>query len=334
MSGVHEADAHGHDDDAQTPNPDLDQSRTNFIQARIETVVNAEQKQRQPSEQIQVCVRRKKAKELLGAEIILKDANGQQLINTRAGRESPLPTSLPPGDRKALEMNTIVVSDLFTGATARRPIISVNVPITVPSRGRLLLNASVQTSTLSELIRSNNLPDTWTAAIVDGQGVIIARSKDEDRFVSRKATADLQQNTRGPQGIWAGYTADGTPVLGAYARTDAANWRVAVGVPSRNNRSAAHKSTVVARRPGGPRDVLSALLATFTGRKIATSTASLAASAEALGRSEIVPEQRVAVRELDEIGSAVRNASLELAWRDVARKEAEASLREETERLD
>jgi len=81
-----------------------------------------------------VCVRRKKAKELLGAEIILKDANGQQLINTRAGRESPLPTSLPPGDRKALEMNTIVVSDLFTGATARRPIISVNVPITVPSR--------------------------------------------------------------------------------------------------------------------------------------------------------------------------------------------------------
>jgi len=47
---------------------------------------------------------------------------------------------------------------------------------------------------------------------------------------------------------------------------------------------------VVARRPGGPRDVLSALLATFTGRKIATSTASLAASAEALGRETIAAD--------------------------------------------
>jgi len=66
-------------------------------------------------------------KRFLGVEIILKDSSGQQIINTRLPWGTPLPSSLPEADRIALGTKKPVVSDLFTGATAQRPIVSINV---------------------------------------------------------------------------------------------------------------------------------------------------------------------------------------------------------------
>lgn len=43
------------------------------------------------------------AKRLLGVEIVLKDVRGQQLVNTRVRSGAPLPVSLPPDDRRAID---------------------------------------------------------------------------------------------------------------------------------------------------------------------------------------------------------------------------------------
>ena len=158
-------------------------------------------------------------KRILNAEIIVKDASGRQLVNTRAGLSGPLPISLPEGDRKAIATRQPVVSDLFVGATAQRPIVSVSVPILRDGNAVGIVDAGIDPARLAELLRQVELPDKWLAAIVDDANRIVARSRKHEEFVGSLATRDLQQNATGPRGFWVGSTAEGLPVLGAYTRS-------------------------------------------------------------------------------------------------------------------
>ncbi len=54
-------------------------------------------------------------KRILGSDIFVKNASGQELVNTQIGLSGPLPVSLSEGDREAIATRQPVVSDLFTG---------------------------------------------------------------------------------------------------------------------------------------------------------------------------------------------------------------------------
>ncbi len=273
------------------------------------------------------------AKTLLRADIILKDATGQQLVNTRTAWGVSLPASLQPDDRRAIETKRIVVSDLFTGLKARAPIISINVPIIESGEVKFLLIAALPTASLDSLLRSLSLPPEWTAAIVDGKDTIIARSKDE-QFVGSRATKDLQANTRGISGTWVGYTAHKTPVLGAYARIASGRWRVAIGVPVAVAEAQLWKALYWLIALGGLAVALSAVCALWIGKRISEGTSQLAAAARALVRLERVDAPTTGVREIDDIGEALTHTGSVLSARESARQAAELALREETQRLE
>ncbi len=94
-------------------------------------------------------------KRILGSEIVVKEASGQQLVNTRIGSSGPLPVSLPEGDRKAIATRQPVVSDLFIGKTAQRPIVSVSVPIIRDGNVIGLINAQTDPARLTAVLRSS-----------------------------------------------------------------------------------------------------------------------------------------------------------------------------------
>ena len=89
-------------------------------------------------------------KRLLGFEIVFKDPSGQQIVNTRLPWGSPISASLPEGDKLALVTKKPVISDLFTGATAQRPIVSINAPILRNGEAVGLVNMAVDTNRLGE----------------------------------------------------------------------------------------------------------------------------------------------------------------------------------------
>ncbi len=91
-------------------------------------------------------------KRILGSEIIVKNASGQQLVNTLIGLSGPLPVSLPEGDRKAIATRQPVVSDLFTGTTAQRLIVSVNVPVIRDGNVVGLVNAGIDPARLAAVL--------------------------------------------------------------------------------------------------------------------------------------------------------------------------------------
>ena len=273
-------------------------------------------------------------KRFLGVEIILKDPSGQQIINTRLPWGAPLPSSLPEADKLALETKKPVISDLFTGATAQRPIVSINVPIIRNGEAIALVNMALDTARLGQVLRSRGLPDQWISALVDRNGRIIARSRQHDQFVGQTATADLRKNATGSEGTWVGTTVEGIPVLSAYARSALSNWRVAVGAPVAAVEAPLRQSLWWLIGLGGMTLALSTLIAGWCGRQIARSMRSLAQAASSLSGTEPMQPPRTRLREVNAIGDALVAASLDLRQRTEARDRAEGKLRAETERLE
>ena len=273
-------------------------------------------------------------KRILGSEILVKDASGQQLVNTRIDLSSPLPLSLPEGDRKAIATRQPVVSDLFIGKAAQRPIVSVNVPIIRDGNVVGLVNAGIDPARLSALLLQAGLPQDWLAAIVDGADRIIARTRRHEEFVGTIATGDLRENATGLRGVWTGSTAEGHPVLGAYARSAIADWRIAIGVPVAVIEQPLYRSIAWLLSIGAAALAASALLAGFFAQKLATPLRALAVQAQRLGRNEIVQPTASAISEVSNVSAALEQASTELHQRETERQQAEAELRSSRARLE
>jgi hypothetical protein len=65
-----------------------------------------------------------------GADIIVADASGQQLVNSFRPYGTPLPKRKNPETvRRIFAKGTPVVSDLFLGAVTKRPMIGIDVPV-------------------------------------------------------------------------------------------------------------------------------------------------------------------------------------------------------------
>ncbi len=272
-------------------------------------------------------------KQILGVEVVVKDRSGQQLVNTRLPPGVPLPVSLPEGDRRALETRKPYVSDLFVGATAGRPIVSINVPMLRGGEVTGLINIAVDTEKLTGVLLSHPLPEGWISALIDRNGKIVARSRQPERFVGQSATADLLANTSGQEGTWIGRTLDGVPVFSAYARSDLAEWRIAVGAPVATVEGPLRRSLAWLVGLGAAALAISSLVAGWCGRQIAHSLRSLADAAMLVNGSEIVQPKRTLLREVNAIGEALGRASTDLKQRTEEQSRAEAALRDSEQRL-
>ncbi len=173
-----------------------------------------------------------------------------------------------------------------------------------------------------------------SAAIVDGADRIIARTRKQEEFVGKLATPDLRQNATGLRGLWIGSTAEGLPVLGAYARSAIADWRIAVGVPVAVIEQPLYRSIAWLLGMGATALIASALLAGFFAQKLAAPLRALAVQAERLGRGETVQPTASAIAEVSNVSGALEQASTELRQREAERQQAEAELRSSRARLE
>lgn len=254
----------------------------------------------------------------LGISAVLRDRTGQQLVNVRSPWGAPLPkANLPEPEPEMWRSGRPVVSDLFVGAVARTPLFAVQVPVTrkgidAPD----ILSLSLPVERIRQVILDQRPPAGWIVAVVDGNGLIVARNDRHEEFVGKSATRDLLENTRWREGTWRGTTADGARIFGAYSRSEVSGWRVAVGVPDRLFAAPLRRSLWILGGVGVALAVLSLLLALVFGRRIAAPLQTLAEQALALGRGKEVRPVVTSVREAARAGEALAAASFELRRRE------------------
>src|SRR5690242_10509738 len=167
------------------------------------------------------------ALKIRGTSIVLHDTHGQQLINTNRPFGEPLPraTNTEMHDR-VVATGLPQVSDLITGATLRRPIILVGVPVVHEGHVVNVLAMGIGPEILSELLKEQNLlseaiSPAWTIAILDRQGIILARNRELDQFLGKPVATLLRKAMiSGTEDTWIpNITSDGTPVYSTFRRS-------------------------------------------------------------------------------------------------------------------
>ena len=133
--------------------------------------------------------------------------------------------------RRTLETAQPAVSDLYVGGVARRYYVAVEVPILRKGKVVYGLDMGIPPERLNQVLVTQNLPPGWVAALLDSQGVVVARSLNETQFVGKKATPDLlQQMSMSNEGSFASHTLEGTPSFVAFSRSSFSRWTVTVAM--------------------------------------------------------------------------------------------------------
>ena len=274
------------------------------------------------------------AKEMLrlrGDYLVVRDASGQQLLNTRVPWGTPLRRVSDPvlleTDRQVFATGSPAVSDLFLGAVANRLVVVVDVPVFRDGNVAHVVSLSLFPESFRTAFSAQGPDGAWTAAIIDRQGRIVARSRRHDEFVGNKATEDLRRNTTGARGWWIGTTLEGEPVLGAYARSRLSDWRVAVGVPLAVIEAPFRTLFWLLVAGGAVMLAVSALLAARFAYGIGRPIQALASAAGELGGGKLMAFAPTGLKEADAVGEALVAGAAALRAREADLRASEERYR-------
>ena len=260
--------------------------------------------------------------------IVVRDLTGQQLVNTRVPWGTPLPKGADPdADKEVIETRLPFVQDLFTGATANRPVLSVRVPVLADESVTQVLSVAFEPAHIAGIIGEQNLPTAWTATVLDRNSRVIARSQSHAQYLGIVPAEGFGAAEARENRAWRGISLEGEPVLGAFAQSKLSGWRAFVGVPERVVRAPLWRSLWLIAALAAVLLAISFLLAFWFGRRIARPIQRLAREARALGRGQPVHAFASGVREPDLVSAAMAAAHQELAAREAALRASEGRLR-------
>ena len=260
-----------------------------------------------------------------GINVLLRDLSGQQILNTRRPWGAPLPRTPVPGlDVKVVATKRSHVSDLINGVVAQTYIFDVEGPVLNGEEVVYLLNLSLTPDRLQRIIVDEKIPQNWRVAIIDGNGVIMARNVGQEEFVGQKAAADFLANAPGREGTWSGRTVEGFAVVGFYASSKLSGWRVGIAVTRADLNAPLWRSLAWFASLGLGLLALSTVLALRFGWRITRPIQALERSAEALGRGDTVRPIASPLREVNRVGDALTASASALGARTAELSESEA----------
>lgn len=268
--------------------------------------------------------------------ISIVDADGRQPFNTARAFGTPLPDSnIQQLQRPLFEQGARLVSPLVVGAVSQRPVLAAAMPVSMGPRGTFALRAVVRLNAIGARLNEQAWPDDWTAAVLDQNNVIIARSRDAARFVGQPATQLLQDNWRKGLTTFDSVTKDGIEVVTSVARVPDTDWYVAVGRPKSALNAQVRDSMRAILIGGVVCAVLAVAGALYLARRIGRQ---LRAVVDAHLRGQPGPVSGGTIREVADLSEALTRARAEAehASRELqgAREEALASLSERSDMLD
>ena len=150
----------------------------------------------------------------------------------------PLPPGLPPSiageayfQQALLGATVLVTSHNIPGSPGTFAIITA-VPVKVDGGVNGTLQVAFQLVGLRSTTQFIGLPESSVITVVDGQGIVVERSLDPERWrgVNITGTAEWAGISPGTEGVWAGPSIDGVQRLHGYQTVPGTNWKAVVGV--------------------------------------------------------------------------------------------------------
>ena len=186
-------------------------------------------------------------------------------------------------------------------------------PVLRGAEVRYVLAAGIAPATLSKLLSGQRLSPERIGVIIDGAGTIVARTHDAQRFVGQKAAAPIlaRMKVRDEDALET-TTVEGVEALVVFSKSAISNWTVGLGIPLRT--LTAPLLATLEWLIAGTLLLLafSIAVAWALANRIASSINALVAPAQALGRGAAVVVGRLPIREANDVGRALVDASRRL----------------------
>ncbi len=253
----------------------------------------------------------------LGANVVLRDAAGRQILNTAVDYGKPLsPPPAPQQVQPVFETGRPVVSNLFFGPVMGRALLSVDVPVVLDGRIRYALGVGILPQQFDNVLRKQNLPADWVTSIVDRGGTIVARTHAPERFVGQLSSTDLLQQLRlRTEGGGTGTTLEGTRVNVFFSRSPFTGWSVAIGIPQQATEAVFVQTASRMAAGIALLFALGTLVAWRIGGRISGAFQSLTEAAAQLGAGRSVTPPPATIQEADEVAQVLHRTSVLLQER-------------------
>jgi len=247
-----------------------------------------------------------------GADIIVADQTGQQLVNSARPFGTPLPRrNNPETVRRIFASGKPVISDLFYGAVSKKPLISIDLPVTCNGKIAYDLAMTFPSERLVSLLRQKNFAKDRYGVILDSRPVMIARSRFPEGSVGKLANRGLVLALQHAEEGVAEYTnVEGNPAFVTFCRSSISPWAVVVGVPKASVMAEIYRWLAWTSAGSALLSLFGIALALAYARRITRDIQALVDPALAIGRGEQVETSRnYAVKETGEVATALMQAS-------------------------
>ena len=165
--------------------------------------------------------------------VVLTDGSGQQLFNTLLPYGDPLPVTKNIDRIKDVFATAKPrISQLIIGTISKKFEVLIDVPVMRDGRVIYVLTSVLNASAMRGILLEPHFSEEWTANIFDRNGVIVARTRDQEKFAGKKVTGRLlTQLESNDFGIYENVNLDGITTIAAFVRSRDSGFGVTVGVP-------------------------------------------------------------------------------------------------------
>jgi PAS domain S-box-containing protein len=253
-----------------------------------------------------------------GGWVLLVDADGEQIFNTRRPLGATLPrVTRSPDFRDVVATGKPFISNLVTTLVDPEPAVAVLVPIAGEGKATRVLLMGFPTRSLGDMLVQQHLPQAWTLTIVDRKGAIIATQGG----ASPTGAPTVSPRTRymppeDADGFFLAADPNGNPIHEGVARSPLSGWKAVVGLPEAVIDAPLRRTLEHFAAIAGAVLLLTMGAAWLIARHLAGDMRSLAGAAQALGRRDALPPVASTVREVNRVASALSEAGTELVESD------------------
>lgn len=248
--------------------------------------------------------------------------DGKQFFNTSRPFGEALPSfkGVPFFD-EAVRTGKVVISGYRVGMVTKTKVISIAIPVLEKKVVKYVLIASIEVSSLSKTLATQNLSGGRTAAILDQNSIIIGRSKKAEKFVGVHATERLSKESReNLEGIFHDVNQEGMDSYGAYNRSKLTDWTVVVGLPKEEFTKETWETFLIIVVAAVFFVGLGTYLAFLVGSRISKPILALSDQANSLGSGKEIKDIETNLLEVTQVSEALKKAAID---RDLSDKRAQ-----------
>ena len=244
--------------------------------------------------------------------VIVVDKDGQQRLNTRSPFGEPLvKMSNMQALESVLKSRITEVSSVFFGKTSNKWVFNVAMPLPDElSRSGSAIIMTQNAEDMEKLVSVEGLPAGWSAAVIDGQGQIVASAGAEKITSGQPFDNETLRLMTGFKGTIEDVDGNEKQMYG-YAQITGWTWKAVVWGPI----ASAQEGIITTFRQlvaGGVIFLTLAILLAYTiARQLRTPIRQIANMAERIGHGEIVAPVETRITEANQVAVALSNASFD-----------------------